>query len=217
MSAFFICRGETPIPEHKDITDPNIHETKGAAAASAGQILTATGSGSATFQTPPYSTVKVGWWDYNDVTTQTTPIPLTVVGTKYDMTNDGAGVNTQVGFASPNGTNIWKTSTNRFDFTNLAIGTTVEARFDLTIITTNANTALAGELEFGLGQPGAFIIPIFAGTNFKTAGTYQLVHSREWYIGNSLIKDNPGRIRLSADTLGATVKVNGWYLRVIRL
>lgn len=38
MSAFFICRGETPIPEHKDIVDPNIHDTKGLVAASNGQV-----------------------------------------------------------------------------------------------------------------------------------------------------------------------------------
>lgn len=37
---------------HSSLTDPALHECKGAAAATVGQVLTATGSGTATFQAP---------------------------------------------------------------------------------------------------------------------------------------------------------------------
>lgn len=217
MSAFFICRGETPIPEHKDITDPNIHETKGAAAATSGQLLTATGAGTATFQTPTFFNGGVGWWDYNDVTTQTTPIALTTPGVKVDLTNDGAGVNTQSGFAIPSGTNIWDTGTNRLNFNNLSVGDTVELRMDITYTTTAANTAITVEFEFATGTGSAFPVIILPQLNIKSASTTQLVHSREFYIGSEVVRTNPGRIRAVADIAGSTVKVNGWYIRVIRL
>lgn len=217
MSAFFICRGETPIPEHKDITEPNIHETKGAAAATVGQILTATGAGTATFQTPPFFEGGVGWWDYADVTTQTTPIALTTPGTKYDLTNDGAGVNSQDGFAIPNGTDIWNVGTNRLDFTNLSVGDTVELRMDITYTTTSANTAVSVEFEFATGTGSAFPIIILPQLNIKSASTTQIVHSRGFYIGSEAVRANPAKIRAVADTAGSSVKVNGWYIRVIRL
>lgn len=38
--------------EHNTLTDPELHEVKGASTATAGQILTATGMSTATFQTP---------------------------------------------------------------------------------------------------------------------------------------------------------------------
>jgi len=40
------------IPNHATQTDPYLHEAKGATTATAGQVLTATGSGTATFQSP---------------------------------------------------------------------------------------------------------------------------------------------------------------------
>ena len=40
------------LPNHATQTDPYLHECKGASTATAGQVLTATGSGTATFQTP---------------------------------------------------------------------------------------------------------------------------------------------------------------------
>ena len=193
------------MPEHKDITDPNIHEVKGAAAATAGQILTATGASTATFQTPTFSRMKIGWWDYNDLATQTTPIALTTPGTKYDMTNDKAGPNTQIGFGLSGVTQTWNSTTNRLDFTQLSIGDTCELRADVTVTTTNANTAVNMDIEFATGTGGAFVVPVVASINFKTAGTYQLVHSREWYIGSALVRDNAAKIRMSSDTAGATV------------
>ncbi len=40
---------------HSTLTDPALHEAKGASTATAGQVLTATGLGTATFQTPSSS------------------------------------------------------------------------------------------------------------------------------------------------------------------
>ncbi len=47
------------MPEHKDITDPNIHEPKGVAAAAAKTAYIATGSGSGTWAKPEAAHVTV--------------------------------------------------------------------------------------------------------------------------------------------------------------
>ena len=201
--------------EHVSITDPNIHEAKGASTATSGQILTANGSGQALFVTPTFTSVDMGWYDYNDTATTGTPIALTAAGTYYDLTNNGLGVNTQIGYGLSGVTNLWNTSTNRFDFTNLAVGDTVDLRVDLTYTTASVNTAIDIVLEIGVGQPEAFLIPLLISNNFKTAGTHRVIAEKPFYIGSSLTKDNPARVRAKADGTGSTVIVNGWFARVI--
>lgn len=201
--------------EHVSITDPNIHETKGASTASNGQILTANGSGQALFVTPEFSKVKVGWYDYNDTATTGAPIALSVAGTYYDLTNNTLGPNTQIAYGIPGVTNIWNAGTNRFDFSSFSIGDTVDLRIDLNYTTTAANTALDVVLEVGVGQPGAFLIPLVIGQNIKSAGTTRIVSNMSFYLGNSLVKDNPARLRIRADGTGSSVVVNGWFTKVI--
>ena len=202
--------------EHVSITDPNIHEPKGASTASAGQILIADGSGSTSWQNAPFSTVEVGWYDYNDVTTVTTPIALTTPGTYYTLTNDGAGVNTNTTFGIAGIPNIWNTATNRFDFSGLDIGDTLEIRADIDITTTSANTAGNLVLELATGTGNEIDIPLINNNNVKVASTVHYVANVGLYIGSALVRDNPARIKASADTAGATVKVRGWYIRVIK-
>lgn len=202
--------------EHKDIPDAQLHEVKGAVSATAGQILTATGLGTSAFVTPTFSTVAMGWYDYNDVATQTTPIALTTAGTYYDLTNDGAGVNTKILYGLSAVPNIWDTGTNRFNFTGLSLGDTVELRVDVTVTTTTANTGLEMVLELATGTGTPVSLPLLNNTNIKTSQTIQLVTDRGFYIGSALTQTNPAKIKMRADATGATVKVNGWYVRVIK-
>lgn len=76
-----------PTVEHSALTTGEIHEPKGAAAASAGEMFVADGAGSGEFTYPnPY-----GGWRYNDIgtgTTFTTPTSYTlmdVVGTTTNL------------------------------------------------------------------------------------------------------------------------------------
>lgn len=198
---------------HSVLTGADLHETKGAATATSGQYLTANGDGTATFKT--IATAQVGWYDYNDTATAGTPIALTA-GVKSDLTNNTLGVNTNTSFGIPGVANIWNAGTNRFDFSQLMIGDTLETRVDLVYTTTSANTAITLEFEFASGTGSAFTIIILPQTNFKTAGTHQITHSRGFYIGSAVVRDNPCRIRAVADTAGSSVVVNGWYTRVIK-
>lgn len=203
--------------EHRNITDPNIHEAKGAATALLGQLLTGNGDGTATFQTPtPIPTIEMGWYDYNDLATQTTPIALSVAGTKYDLTNDGLGPNTQTTYGIDGIPNIWDVGTSRFLLSGLDIGDTAEIRADITYTTTSANTAIQLELEFAVGTGSAFTVVLLPSLNIKSASSIQIVHERGFYIGSAVVRDNPCRIRAVADSTGSTIKVNGWYTRVIK-
>lgn len=197
---------------HSTLTGADLHEVKGADTATAGQFLTANGGGTATFKTLPVATI--GWYDHNDLATATTPIALTA-GVKSDLTNDGLGPNTLTTFGF-DGVDIWNETTSRFDLTDLSVGDVLDVRVDITLTTTNANTALSMEFEFGVGTGTPFTVVILPQTNFKTAGTYQITHSRGFYIGSAFTRDNPVRIRALSDTAGASIRVNGWFTRVYK-
>lgn len=199
--------------QHRDIPDAQLHEVKGAASASAGQLLTATGSGTAIFQTPGFTTTSMGFWDYNDTATSTTPIALTTPGTEYQLTNNGLGANTVTSYRLPSVTNIFNTSTNYFSFIGLQLGDTVDIRVDLEIVSSAANTIVETVMELGVGgTPYKLNIDR---QYLKSAGTHKITTTFSFYIGNSNTLDNPARLLMKSDTAGATAKVNGWYVRAI--
>ena len=61
-----------------------------------------------------------GYWDYNDLATQTTPISVPNTSTFTTMTNDGQGIFTYLDQKPTGLGDIWNVSTNQFDFTELA-------------------------------------------------------------------------------------------------
>lgn len=205
--------------QHKDLPESQLHEPKGVSTANSGDIYVANGSGSGvwTSQPIPPGVVSQGVYDYNDLATASTPIPLTVASTQYEMTNDGAGPFTNLSYALPGLANIWDVATDRFTFNAgsvLKLGDTVDIRFDFEVTTSTANTGVNFDIELGIGgSPYQLVInPL---TNFKTAGTYKLVRWMGVYMGDTNTLNNPARVLGSADATGVTVKVNGWYVRAL--
>lgn len=198
--------------EHSAIDDPNIHEPKGASTASQYDVYESNGAGSGNWKRP----VRMGVYDYDDAATASSAIALTSANTDYELTNDGAGSNTNLTYALPEAANIWNTSTNRFDFSDLSLGDTIDIRLDIEVTTSNANTAVTVNLEMGVGGT-TFSIPFITVTNFKTAGTYRMTRFNSIYLGSANAKDNPARFLIQADNTGATVEVIGWYCRVLRM
>lgn len=199
--------------QHKDIPDAQLHEAKGAAGASIGQILTATGTGTATFQTAPYTKTKMGWWDYNDTATTTTPIALTSANVEYQLTNNGLGGNTNVAYALPSIPNIWNTATNYFQFSGLQLGDTLDVRIDIEVTTGSTNNNVDVIMEFGIGStPYKLTIDR---RFLKNNGVNSIVANAHIYIGNNLTLNNPARILVKNDTVGSTCKVNGWFIRAL--
>jgi len=199
--------------QHRDIPDAQLHQVKGAASASSGQILVATGTGTATFQDPAFTTTAMGFWDYNDTATAGTPIALTLANTEYQLTNNGLGTNTLKTYRLPSITEIFNTSTNYFQFTGMQLGDTVDIRVDLEITTGSANNAVELLMEFGVGATPYKLT--FEQKLFKSAGTYKITVPINFYLGNALTLSNPARLLIKNDTIGSTVKVNGWFVRAI--
>lgn len=199
--------------QHRDIPDAQLHQAKGSSTASAGQLLTANGDGTSTFQTPTFTTTLAGFWDYNDTATTSTPIALTTPGTEYQLTNNGLGVNTYLAARLPSLLNIFNTSTNYFSFIGLSVGDMLDIRVDLEVTSTNANTIVDIVLELGIGAtPYKLTVDR---QYLKSSGTHKIVSSLPFYIGNFNTLDNPARLLMKSDTAGASVKVNGWYVRAI--
>ena len=204
--------------QHKDIPEAQLHEVKGASTSTVGQVLTSTG-GAATFQTPSTApaagTVSQGVYDYNDLATTSTPIPLTVAGTWYDLTNDGAGAFTNKTYALAGLTDIWNVSTNQFEWNNgtlLSLGDTVDIRVDIDIITTGSNKAVEVAIELGIGG-APYKLPVIPLENFKTAGTYHDVRIMSIYLGDTNTLNFPAKLEAKADGTGVSIVVNGWYIR----
>lgn len=196
------------MPDHKAITDPEIHEPKGVASASAKKVYVADGAASGTFK----SHSMMGFWDYNDVETTATPIAIGN-GTFTDLTDDGAGTATLKTYALDGVTDIWNTTTDRFDFTGLSLGDTVDMRIDLDIITSGVNRNIDVAIELGLGGT-PFTLTIDS-RDYKSAGTHKFTVWYSVYMGDANTKGSPAKLKILSDGAGDTVIVNGWYVRVI--
>jgi hypothetical protein len=198
--------------QHKNIPDAQLHEVKGAASASSNQILRANGDGTASFWTPTFTNTAQGVWDYNDTLTSTSPILLTTAGAEYQLTNNGAGVNTNTTYGLP-GVSIYNTSTGYFNFSDLKLGDSIDVRVDAELTTTSASNLLTLIFELGIGTT-----PYKLNVDqryFKTASAHKVVANAHIYIGNTVTKNGLGRFLASCDSTGSSVKINGWYIRVL--
>ena len=206
--------------EHNEISTGELHEVKGAAASTVGQVLTSTG-GAAAFATPSPAagTTSQGVYDYNDLATASTPIPLTSSATRYKLTNDAAGAFTNTTYSLPGLDDVWVSgATSQFDWTNgtkLSLGDTVDIRFDVEYNTGSVNTEIKLELDLGVGHAGVYTLPIIDGENIASAGTVRKIIEFSIYMGDTTTLNNPGEVYAEASKTGTTVKVNGWFLRVL--
>jgi hypothetical protein len=78
-----------------------------------------------------------GWADYADVATTGSPIAVSAVPAV--LTNDGLGVDTKTAYLPIGGngiTQLWDTSSNGFDFSDLNVGDMVDIRMDISVIIT---------------------------------------------------------------------------------
>lgn len=197
--------------QHRNIPEAQLHEAKGASTATDGSFLRGNGDGTATFQA---LNDHMGWWNIDDSVTSGSPIALTAADTRYTLTNSAGGTNTITTYAL-SGVDIWDESTDRFDFSDLDVGDTVDFRIDLEIDNSGANGVFTLEIELGEGSGSSFYLPINS-VYYKSAGTFNWISTYSIFMGSSLTKDNPARLTLSSDSTGDTVVVNGWYVRAIK-
>lgn len=158
---------------------------------------------------------RVGFYDYNDSATATTPISLTA-GNWVDLTNNGLGPYTITSFGLDNLSGIWNTSTNRFNFSGLNLGDMLDLRVDIQVTTTSPNQTVDMHLTMGYGSAGQYDLPIVTDQQFKSVGVKNVIRQQTFYIGHEESRDNPAILSIRSDA-SASVRVNGWYTRVMKL
>jgi len=157
-----------------------------------------------------YLVERTGIVDYRDNTTIATPITLTT--SPASLTNDGAGTGS-VNMLPDGVTEVWNTTTNRFEFSELSIGDIVNIRADLSVTTSVVNQKVTLVLEIGSGSSLHDIV--YIERFFKDIGTYELNSFNGIYIENENVRTNGGRFKMSSSH-GATVTVHGWYSNVMK-
>jgi len=158
----------------------------------------------------------IGWWDYNDLATHTVPIALTLADTWYKVTNDGLGANTRDDYALTGVADVWDVATDQFDFSGLDAGDMVTVRVDVGADTNGTNTVMGFKLTMDIGGT-PFDVPLWRAM-FKDATADhddgRITFIAEFYIGTADVRDNPAELKVSSDSTGETVEVNGFYIKV---
>ena len=155
---------------------------------------------------------KIGFFDYNDLATATTPISVTGGGGYVDLTNDGAGSFTNTTYKPTSMTTIWNTGTNLFDFSELSLGDELSIRIDVDVVTSSVNTEIDIKLLLANGGTPYDILFLNA-TDIKATGTYKFVQLNKIYMGDANTLDNTAKFQIQSDKT-CTVKVVGWYVSV---
>lgn len=225
------------MPEHNILTDPELHEPKGVAAATSGQTYVADGAAGGAWSLPEpkgaiaaanreiyvadgaasgafFKPVRMGFQNYVDTATTTTPIVLTAIDTFFNMTNNGAGAGSTDTFKLTGTTDIFNTTTGKFDFTELVLGDTVDFRLDLDVETMGIDHEITVNIQ--LGQGGTPFDLNIRRDSFKVAAVYNITEWFSVFMGDTNTLNNPAAIRVASDS-GTTneVVVNGFYIRTL--
>jgi len=154
-----------------------------------------------------------GWADYNDTATTGSPIAVTAVPAV--LTNDGLGVNTNTAYL-PTGdgiTQLWNTSSNGFDFSDLNVGDMLDIRMDISVVIASVNTVVDINLLMGTG--GSVVVPFISDQNYKATGTFKVIRYMGIYIGSTDVRDTLAQLKIEADK-SCTCIVHGWYIKATR-
>ena len=156
---------------------------------------------------------SIGFFDYNDLATQSTPISV-AANTDVKLTNDTLGAFTNISYPPYGVSSLWDATTNRFNFTQLSIGDTIDVRIHLQVTTTTSNQSYKIGAKFGIGSASVFDNIIYS-DQVKTAGVHEVSFVAPFYIGEANILNNPAELYINSDAT-ASVKVDGWYIRILR-
>jgi len=157
--------------------------------------------------------IRGGVIDYNDLATTTTPISVSSGLVDVDITNDGLGSFTNKAYAPVGVTDIWDSTTNLFDFSQLAVGDMVDIRLDLTVTTTSPNQLVEIDLVLGVGG-FQYSIP-FSRNSYKNASAQNVNRYNGIYMGDLNTLNNPAKFVVRSDS-PALIVVNGWYCKILK-
>lgn len=154
-----------------------------------------------------------GIFDYRDQATSTTPISVSA-NTSTIITNDGAATDTYKKLPDTGVTDLYNTSTNRFEFSDLTVGDMIDIRLDLEITTTVNNQVFSIDLELGQGGT-VYTVPFIVDQEKKTSGATSVIRYNGIYMKDANTINNTGQFKIiSPDAL--TVEVHGWYCKLMK-
>jgi len=156
---------------------------------------------------------SIGYFQHNDLATQTTPISVTA-STETKLTNDALGPFTNLSQAPYGVSNDWDSVTNSFDFSELSVGDTLDLRVDLSLTTTTANTSFTVILRVGEGSLYEYDIIVFTGSKKLSTADFQEVGEVGFSLDYAEHLTNPASLYIIADE-DMSVKVKGWYTRIV--
>jgi hypothetical protein len=157
---------------------------------------------------------SVGYFHHNDLATQTTPITV-LPDTLTVLTNDSLGAQTNLTGAPYGVINVFDSTIDSFDFSELSIGDTIDLRVDLLLSTASVNQTYNIFLRVGDGGAEAYDLPVFSG-KFKDVETFErIVGSVGFSLDYESHITNLSFLYIISDD-DASVKVNGWYTRILR-
>jgi hypothetical protein len=192
---------------HSALTDPELHEPKGASTAVVNTVYVADGAASGDW----YKIYTQGWEDWDNTGSAQSP----AANTFTDLTNNGAGTGSTTAYTLPGVTGgLWDTATNSLDLSELTVGDTVDLEIDLSVTTAGANEDLTLALDLAHGTGSEYQI-IMNQVSYRTAGTYRNTTFHSFYIPNSTVLNNPGKIAIKFVGASNTVTVDNFYIRVI--
>ena len=153
-------------------------------------------------------TQSFGIYDYNDSTTSGTPISVSASAWTA-LTNDGAGAFTNKTYALNGITDIYDTSGNLFDFSDLELGDKIEIRLMGKITTSSANQTFKLRLKAAIGTGSEYEVPFPAPAEFKTAAEHDTPSTSFITILNTDTLKNGARFEVFTDA-SADYEVVGW-------
>ena len=156
---------------------------------------------------------SVGYYDYNDLATSTTPLTLVTNVSKL-LTNDTLGTATNTSNRAYGVPSVWNPETNGFDFQYCTIGDQVICRFDVDITTTSPEQRVRCFIRLAQGTAKQYDL-YFYDNQFKTSGTYNITAVVMFYLGSTEYLTANSKFYIITDNSGSC-KVNGWYSMLIR-
>ena len=192
------------MPLHSSLTDPNLHEPKGAASASQGMIYVADGAGSGTWTYLP-----TGFGRYQHAGTA-----QTLTTTPAKLVSDGAGSNSTSAYLPREirGTGeLWDTVTNKITPVDQGDAYTIRFNFPFTA-KTGSPTIMTVVVDIG-GAAGITIPILTSDISLIKTPPFQLsttinVDSLDTFLANG------GQVFASVDT--GTVTISGFTIQITR-
>jgi hypothetical protein len=158
---------------------------------------------------------SLGYFDYADLATQTTPITV-ASGVQTLLTNDTLGDGTDVTQPPYGVTSVWDAGTNSFDFSQLTVGDSIDVNIgiELSGISFSDNVRIFFIVAQGSASESERTV-FFQDLSASYSSNGNVSFTTTLAIENEDFINYPTQIFIENQS-GFNVKVNGWLVRIFR-